>query len=242
MASDTELRERLLAAAREQLVASPTNDVATRAVCESAGVSQPVLYRLFGDKQGLLDALVEDGFARYVLRKEALRETADPVADLHAGWDEHMDFALTNRAVYRLMFTPRPGAVSPARKQIFDILVHVLVRCAAAGRLRAEPEAAARAILSANVGVALNMINQPDLYADPALPARMRDIVFGALVGGRDPTPRADPVAAAAARLHAQLSLTGTTALAPEELALLLRWLTLLTVEVGPIFFVGAEL
>jgi len=228
MASDPELRQRLLAAAREQLVGSSTNDIATRAVCERAGVSQPVLYRLFGDKQGLLDALVEDGFARYVERKSALRETDDPVADLHAGWDDHMAFALGNPAVYRLMFAPRPGATSPARQQIFDILVRVLVRAAAAGRLAGEPEAAARTILSANVGVALNMINQPGLYDDPALPTRMRDIVFGALVGGSAPAPQADPVAAAASRLHAQLSLTGSTVLAPEELALLLRWLTLL--------------
>jgi AcrR family transcriptional regulator len=229
MASDPELRQRLLAAAREQLVSSTTNDIATRAVCESAGVSQPVLYRLFGDKQGLLDALVDDGFARYVERKSGLGETADPVADLYAGWDDHMAFASANRAVYRLMFAPRPGATSPAHRQILDILVRVLVRCAAAGRLSVEPEAAARTILSANVGVALNMINQPGLYDDPALPGRMRDIVFGALVGGAAPAPEADPVATAASRLHAQLSLTGTRALAPEELALLLHWLLKLT-------------
>jgi AcrR family transcriptional regulator len=229
MASDTELRHRLLAAAREQLASSPTNDVATRAVCESAGVSQPVLYRIFGDKQGLLDALVEDGFARYVERKSALRETVDPIADLHAGWDDHMDFALTNPAVYRLMFAPRPGATSPARQQIFDILVRVLVRCAAAGRLVIGPEAAARTILSANVGVALNMINQPALYDDPELPGRMRDVVFGALIGGPTSAPVVDPVAGTAARLRAQLALTGTGALASEELALLLRWLDRLT-------------
>src|ERR1700712_2496501 len=165
---DTDLRQRLLAAAREQLAASPTAEIATRAVCETAGVSQPVLYRIFGDKQGLLDALVEDGFARYVERKSALRRTGDPVADLYAGWDDHMDFALTTPALYRLMFAPRPGRTSAARQQIFDILVRILVRCAAAGRLTAEPAGAARTILSANVGVALNMINQPGLYDDPA--------------------------------------------------------------------------
>src|SRR3954471_15968330 len=115
MASDPELRQRLLPPPREQRVRSTTNDTPTRAVCERAGVSQPVLYRLFGDKQGLLDALVDDGFAGYVERKSALRETADPVADLRAGWDDHMEFARTDPAVYQLMFVPRPGRTSAAR-------------------------------------------------------------------------------------------------------------------------------
>lgn len=224
--TDAELRARLLAAAAEQLASSPTNDVATRAVCERVGVSQPVLYRIFGDKQGLLDALVDDGFARYVERKSALRETGDPVGDLCAGWDDHTDFALANPAVYRLMFAPLPGRTSAARQQVFDILVRTLTRCAAVGRLTTDPVVAARTILSANVGVCLNMINQPGLYDDPQLPRRMRDIVFGALVGVGPARADVDPTAGGAARLLAQLSIVGTDTLVPEELALLRRWLT----------------
>ncbi len=41
-------------------------------------MGQPVLYRLFGDKAGLLSALVDHGFDRYVQRKQALATTDDP--------------------------------------------------------------------------------------------------------------------------------------------------------------------
>src|ERR1700761_9632979 len=173
------MRARLLQAAEAQLAKSSDGDIATRAVCEAVGVTQPVLYRIFGDKQGLLDAVVYDGFERYVERKRSLAATDDPVTDLRQGWVDHMDFALGNPALYRLMFGPRQ---SPANKQIFDILVGVLTRCAAAGVLRTDPVTAARLILSANVGAALNIINQPELYADPALPNRMRDAIFEALL------------------------------------------------------------
>jgi AcrR family transcriptional regulator len=218
-------RTRLLRAAEEQLAASADGDIATRAVCEAVGVSQPVLYRIFGDKQGLLDALVDDGFERYVERKRALRETGDPVADLRAGWTDHMDFALTNPALYRLMFAPRPGGTSTAHKQIFDILLATLTRCAAAGALNTDPAAAAQSILSANVGVALNIINQPDLYDDPALPDRMREAVFGALLTGTPESERATTVADSARQLRAQLALAPPDQLIPEERELLKVWL-----------------
>jgi acetyl-CoA acetyltransferase len=50
------------------------------------------LYRIFRDKQGLLDALAEVGLRRYAARKQDLERTDDPVADLRAGWVDHVVF------------------------------------------------------------------------------------------------------------------------------------------------------
>jgi AcrR family transcriptional regulator len=225
-ASDHDLRERLLLAAQAQLIASADNDIATRAVCEAAGVSQPVLYRLFGDKQGLLSGLVEHGYRRYLARKAALEVTGDPVADLRAGWDDHMEFARTNAAVYQLMFAPSPAGPPAARREIFELLVATLERVAAAGRLTIAPPRAAQAILAANVGIALSAITQPDLYDDPGLSARVREAIFAVVLAGPPPgRPAGDPLAAAAVRLSAQLDLSDPAALAAEEKALLRRWL-----------------
>lgn len=214
----------MIAAAEKQLIASSDNDIATRAVCEAVGVTQPVLYRLFGDKRGLLDALADRGLERYAALKQALAETSDPVADLTAGWDDHMRFARENPALYQLMFVPRPWARSPARERVFGLLVATLVRCAAAGALRIEPSLAAQLILSANVGVALNQIAQPGLF-DDGLSPRMRESVFGSLlVEAVQPAP-GPPLTAAALRLRSQLAVSPTQALDPAESALLDRWL-----------------
>ncbi len=75
--SDEALRSALLRAAEEQLVAAPDGDIATRAVCEAVGVTQPVLYRVFGDKRGLLDALADAGLERYAARKAELEVSDD---------------------------------------------------------------------------------------------------------------------------------------------------------------------
>src|SRR4051794_2059778 len=92
-ADDATVRAALIEAAERQLTASAEGDIATRSVSEEAGVTQPVLYRLFGDKRGLLDAVADAGFEQYARRKADLEVTDDPVTDLYAGWDDHMSFA-----------------------------------------------------------------------------------------------------------------------------------------------------
>ncbi|MGI8880270.1 MAG: TetR/AcrR family transcriptional regulator [Jatrophihabitans sp.] len=233
--SDVQLRERLLDATETQLVDSDDDDIATRAVCDAAGVSQPVLYRLFVDKRGLLEAVVERGYDRYVLDKETQQRTADPVADLRAGWVHHMAFAEGHPAVYRLMFAPHPAGRPSARRRILDLLVEALQRVAAIGRLAVRPQVAAQAILSGNVGVALNRIAQPELYSDPQLSLRVRDAIFASLIidattevgaGSGGLNPAVSPtLATTAIALSAQLGEHPPTTLVPEELALLSRWL-----------------
>ena len=75
-------RTKLLRAAERLLNASPDGEVTTREVCEAAGVGQPVLYRQFGDKTGLLRALVDYGFDRYLATKRAGAPSEDPALGL----------------------------------------------------------------------------------------------------------------------------------------------------------------
>ncbi len=226
MATTTDtLRTQMLRAAEAQLVASADGEIATRAVCEAVGVTQPVLYRIFGDKSGLLDALAGWGLERYATRKAELEVTADPVADLYAGWDDHMSFAEQNPALYRLMFTPRPWAADTARDGVTELLVAALTRCAAAGALAVDPELAARMILSANIGLALNRIAQPDRFAGDETSHALRDALFAAILTDPVPTGEREPLADAAARLGAQLEITPARSLAPEEASLLRVWL-----------------
>nr|WP_255644915.1 TetR/AcrR family transcriptional regulator [Actinoplanes polyasparticus] len=222
---DAAVRAALVEAADRQLTASPDGDIATRAVCDEVGVTQPVLYRLFGDKRGLLDAVADAGFDRYARRKQGLEASGDPVADLHAGWDDHMAFAAENPALYQLMFAPRPHSAATAQRRIMELLEATLERCAAAGALRTTPRLAAQLILPANVGVALSRIAQPALYDDPTLADRARDAVFAAVLHHVGTPAEPAPVPAAARQLRAQLRLTGTDRLEPVETALLDRWL-----------------
>jgi AcrR family transcriptional regulator len=217
----------MLEAAEKLLDASPDRDISTRAVCEAVGVGAPVLYRLFGDKNGLLSAVVDHGFERYLATKRAAEPSADPVRDLRDGWDTHIAFALAHPAVYRLMYSPGLPTVPAAAQDALRLLRQVLVRCAAAGRLRVDPDTAAQVIMSANIGVALNLVTQPDSYTDPELSDRVRDAVHASLLTmeatGRD---RGGDTGLATAALHLSALLqTQPTALSTAETALLRQWL-----------------
>ncbi|MET7480882.1 TetR/AcrR family transcriptional regulator [Streptomyces sp. NPDC005648] len=196
-------REKILEAATELLARSSAADVSTRAVCEAAGVGAPMLYRLFGDKAGLLAAVVDRGFETYLASKRAARPSGDPVADLVTGWDNHLRFAREHPNHYRLMYSPELTVPPAAAREAHALLHEVLERCAAAGRLTVPPALATQIVMSANVGAALSMLTRPEQYPDPRFAERLRDAVLGSVTrpaaeepddrdsrSGRDP-PRA---------------------------------------------------
>lgn len=226
-------REKILEAAAELLAAAPVADVSTRAVCEAAGVGAPMLYRLFGDKAGLLSAVVDRGFEQYLASKRAARPSDDPIADLRSGWDNHMRFALDHPNYYRLMYSPELTAPPAAAKEAHDLLHGILERCAAAGRLTVPPALATRVIMSANVGAALSMLTRPEQYPDPQFSARLRDAVIDSLTRPGDSAVRHEDAAVpvAAATLAARLRAEQPEELTPAETALLQQWLEKLSAK-----------
>src|ERR1700754_489761 len=159
-------RARMLAAAEALLSESTECDVSTRAVCEAADVGAPVLYRLFGDKNGLIAAVVDYAFARYLKQKRAQQASDDPVDDLYKAWDAHVEFALANPTVYRIAYAPSLAEVPAGVEEARQLLIEWFVKCAEAGRLNTTPEDGAQAMMAACVGVNLCLLSQPATFND----------------------------------------------------------------------------
>ncbi|MFF2125713.1 TetR/AcrR family transcriptional regulator [Streptomyces olivochromogenes] len=170
-------KARILEVAAELVANSPDGDVSTRAVCEAAGVGAPALYRHFGDKEGLLSAVVDHGYETYLTTKRNRRPGTDPIQDLRDGWDTHTDFALLNPNLYRLMNSPAMRTPPAAALESHRILTADLRRAAEQGKLRLAPELAAQMIMSANVGVSLMLVSRPTTFTDETLSRRIRDAV-----------------------------------------------------------------
>ncbi|SDI43191.1 DNA-binding transcriptional regulator, AcrR family [Sinosporangium album] len=229
-------RSSIIQAAAALLAQSPSGDVSTRAVCEAASVQQPVLYRLFGDKDGLLAATIDHVWDQYLAGKRAAKKSEDPLSDLRAGWDNHTAFALANPNAYKLMFSPTLRSEPEAAAEAMRLLCEVLERLAAQGRLRVPPGQAARMVMAANTGVALALISRPSLYPDAHLSVLVRDAVYRTILLDT-PVPgdlRADDVRkAAATTLLSSLDELTPEPLTSAESALLAQWLTLIA-EFGP--------
>lgn len=225
-------RDRIVLAAVELLAANGRAAVSTRSVCALAGVQAPTIYRLFGDKQGLWDAVAAHGYAAH-LRSHAAQETGpDPVEDLRRGWDVHVKFGLANPFLYSLIYgEPVAGRAQPSAAVAADgILAGHVHRIARAGWLRVPEDRATRLVHAAGCGTTLTLIGMPPDQRDPALSDLAREsavaavvTVAGAAVTTAAPaTAGADPVAAAV-QLRALLPLT--TALTERERGLLGEWL-----------------
>ncbi|WP_428956448.1 TetR/AcrR family transcriptional regulator [Streptomyces sp. cg35] len=217
-------RERILAATAKLLSEGGQEAVSTRAVGAAAGVQAPTIYRLFGDKQGLLDAAAAEGFAAYLSDKTGLEPTGDPIEDLRAGWDLHLGFGLANPALYLLMYgRQRPGATPPpAAVAGTEILAAHIRRIAEAGRLRVTEERAAQLVHAAGSGTTVTLIGQPEGQRDLELSMLAREAVIAAITTGAPAAETPGPVGAAVAL---RAALPGTEALTEAEQALLREWL-----------------
>ena len=66
------VRDRIVAAGATILAEGGREALTTRAVASAAGIQAPTIYRLFGDKDGLLYAVAEDRLAKYVAQKGSI--------------------------------------------------------------------------------------------------------------------------------------------------------------------------
>jgi AcrR family transcriptional regulator len=200
-------------------------------------VTAPTLYHHFGDKDGLLAAVVDFGWAAFLESKRTVAAVVHGhvAEDIRAGWDNHLDFARENPNFYRLMWSPAVSANSAAFREAFQMLYDRLELGAGRGQLRVSAETGARMVMSAVTGAELSLISQPDLFRDPTYATQLREAVIAAVTvtpdrptGKRSARDAAAPtIATAAATLKSKLAVDDTPLTAPER-ALMDQWLTTL--------------
>lgn len=217
------VRARLVEVAAHLLATEGPDAVTTRSVALAAGVQAPSIYRLFGDKDGLLNAVAEHGFASYVAQKPPVGTDDDPLEGLRAGWDLHVGFGLANPALFRLMHTAKRTPDGQATVEAGTAVLRQRVRrVARAGRLRVPEHRAVALIHAAGTGVVFTLIDQPDDDRDEALADLAWEAVCGAILID---TRAAEPSGPTTAAITLRAALSDLTAFTPHEGALLGDWL-----------------
>jgi AcrR family transcriptional regulator len=220
--SRAELRAKVVDHAAALLRDHGPSAVTTRRVAEAAGIQAPTIYRLFGDKDGLLDAVAEHVMTSWVTAKAADAEAAesagvDALADLRAGWSAQIAFGLANPALMTLLSDPTRR--SPAARAGGAVLAARVHRLAAEGRLRVSERRAVDLIRAAGTGAVLTILGQEE--PDPALADALFDAVCRSILADTalpDASPRAVAVAF-------QTLVPSLTPLTDGERALLDEWL-----------------
>jgi len=130
------LRTQLLAAAAEVLdEVGDAAHVSVRAIARRAGVSPTALYLQFPDRDALVAATVDAGFAAFnAALLAAAREHDDPRAGLAAMGRAYLRFSAAQPALYAVLFSARRpvGSAEPQavdRGESLDGLVALLRAC-----------------------------------------------------------------------------------------------------------------
>ena len=112
------MRASLLAAAGELLAQGGTEALTVRNIASSAGVSTMGVYSRFGGKDGVVDALLGDGFTALLQAMRRLPPTDDPLADLLACASAYRRFALQNPTRYEVMFNTALAGFEPSQDSL----------------------------------------------------------------------------------------------------------------------------
>lgn len=218
--------ERILAAAADLLRAGGIDAVSTRAVATEAGVQPPTIYRQFGDKDGLLDAVTRHVLESYIDRKRLLTDPdADPALILRELWDLHVEFGMQQPHCYLLTYGQ--GRRTSAADETVSILGEVIGRLGAAGRLTMSVRRATDYFRASGTGFVMSQLSLASEERDAELSGIIFENTLAAVStdGRRGRGRKANDVRARAVALREALPESRTPALSAAEQGLLAEWL-----------------
>jgi len=221
------IRARIIDTAAQLLKEQGPAAVTTRAVALGAGVQPPAIYRLFGDKDGLLEAVAEHVMAAYVEAKAGIVDAAsaegvDALDDLHAGWLTQLEFGLANPDIFRLLSEPGRVQDSPSAAAGRRVLEKRIRRVAETGRLRVSEQRALGLVQAGGIGTIQTILATPAEHRDPGLGEAMYEAVLAQILTDA-PAREQDDTLAATVAFRALAPSLGV--LSDSERQLMTEWL-----------------
>lgn len=120
-----DLRTALIDAGLELLASGDANTFSLREVARRVGVSATAIYRHFPDKQSMLAALADAGFAR-LAKEQAAAGGAGGAEGFAGSGRAYVRFALANPSLFRLMFAYTPANTHPDYESPAGSAAHLL--------------------------------------------------------------------------------------------------------------------
>jgi len=137
--------QKIAAAARRLLDREGAEGVTMRRVAEAVGITPMALYRHYSNRDGLLNALADAGFADLTERLAGLRLTGAIDRQLLKILDAMLDHAFENPRLFELMFLAKregarqyPEDFKARRSPTANVLADVIARAMETGYLRKD--------------------------------------------------------------------------------------------------------
>ncbi|GAA2890901.1 TetR/AcrR family transcriptional regulator [Nonomuraea rubra] len=158
-AGHDELRSHLLDVAVNLLRTDGPDSLTMRRIAAEAGCTTTVIYTMFGNREGLAEALYLEGFERFRRFLEAVPQRRDPLEQLNALGPAYRQACLSEPGYYSLMFERAIPGFEPSERArtlaraALNILDRVIADCISAGYLiPTQPRKIADALWAAAQG------------------------------------------------------------------------------------------
>ena len=205
----SDVRRRILDAARELFVAEGYEAVTMRKVADRIEYTPPAIYFHFKDKQELIEAICDEDFAALAEALMLLEDVKDPWDRLAKTGKAYVDFAVKNPNQYRIMFMTKLPAPTPDEEKTkpasaaYQLVLHLAGEAIAAGRMKRayhDPDLVAQLLWAAMHGVAslaITMCDAHDIHlrdtnvlADSMIDTLMNGMAAEAPSSGKEPAKR----------------------------------------------------
>lgn len=184
-AGDTPVRDprrEILSAASALLYEGGSEGLTIRRLALRCGYTAPAIYQIFGDKAGLLDAILREAIDELLERIAQVPEHAEPRERIRMQFREVVRFGREHPTNYRLIEALRPDQVPP----ILDVeattrrLNEPIARMASAGEFALDPEVFHQSLWALLHGVISLPASRPDVEWRPGF----EEVAFDALLAG----------------------------------------------------------
>jgi len=165
MAQRDRARRAILSASEALLLDAGYEGFSIRRLVDRCGYSAPTIYHHFGDKGGLLDALLEERFEKLASRLRRVPRNGDPVQILRELALAFVRFGLRHPRHYRLLSLARQPdrAPPPSAEEARQQLERAWRTLWEAGRLRTrDVETAGQSLWALAHGLISGHIQRPD--------------------------------------------------------------------------------
>jgi AcrR family transcriptional regulator len=182
-----ETRRALLSAAHDLLATEGPAALSVRRIAAAAGVSTMNVYSRFGGKDGVLEELYIDGFARLGDAVVDFQPSGDALDDLRRCGVGYRQFALENPTYYSLMFDkpvpefePSNGALEAALAALARVVDRVERAMAAGALAPGDPFEVATGLWACQHGLVTLQMRHPDdgVFDWPAIAEATIDAVL----------------------------------------------------------------
>lgn len=178
-------RRAILDATESLLVEEGYESFSIRRLVERCGYTAPTIYHHFGDKPGLLDALLEEVFQKLVRLIHRVPESDDPIEYLRALARAFVRFGLRNPTHYWLLTQPRDPASPRPRsvEQVQELLEKPWLELWKKGRLRSsDAGSASQSLWALSDGLIHLRASRPDhewskSLVDDSIEALLRGLI-----------------------------------------------------------------